>query len=271
VPATANPRKGLRASDGGKVDLAMRKIHLLGLALLGVLAFSAVVAASAFAGEWLVEGAKLENAVQAETEGLLFLTTLENGNVLATVDCEGIFDGTIGPGANDLIEDVLNLAHEAIGTLEEDENTLSLSCEVTATISSLVGCNLHSLAELWVDNMSLELKTGWLSEIELMEPGGIFLDHLGIIDEANGDLTPGYHLLCLDAFGGSHPNLCTGLTSAVLTNDLTTTPASVLGEFNAESEKADCELGGVGAGDTEGSGNTWAIGAQLERLTTAVS
>src|SRR5450759_4894241 len=99
----------------------MRKIQILGMALFAVFAFGAVAAASAFAAsEWEVEGVKLTTTLPAETEGslkLIKLVSTTNREILVEVRCEGIFDGTVGPGSKDTINKVLNLAMEEIGQL----------------------------------------------------------------------------------------------------------------------------------------------------------
>ena len=119
--AMTKPRKGrvTNALDEGKGIMLMRKFQVFGLMLFAVLAFSAVATASAFAevGEWLVENVKPAEALPAETEGLLIVARLvssTNSAVLQEVDCEGILDGTIGPGVADTVTAVLNLAKELI-------------------------------------------------------------------------------------------------------------------------------------------------------------
>jgi len=145
----------------------MRKLQVLGLVLFAVLVFSAVAATAAFAeSEWLVEGTALAGELPAETEGLLILKNYEKNNttVLVEVHCTGIFKGTIGPGGLDLVDDVLSLDHSlTVVTLEEgDENKTPLDCLVILDGGALTDCTQEeaselNLANVWVDNLNLEL------------------------------------------------------------------------------------------------------------------
>jgi hypothetical protein len=253
----------------------MRKTRLLVGALFALLALGAVVASSAFAGEWLVNGEALTENLPAETEGELALINLPStGSTtnLVKILCSGIFDGWIGPEGKDLIEDLLDLEHKAIGELEMTNET-PLSCTVVESAGGFGDCALNSLAELWVDNLNLELKVGWATQIELMSEGTV-LDHLGALITEE-DKLPGYDVRCKSGLL-TIEQLCEGLTSTVLSN-AATTPASVLGVFNAESEPANCAVTGNETGTLEGEEDTWAVGGtvaapeQLNRLPTAVS
>src|SRR5665811_1146856 len=97
----------------------MRKTHIVGLSLFAVLACSAFAVASASAESlrWLVNGADFAGTLTAETEGLTELVKLvsaTNAETLNTLDCQGIFDGTItnpaigGGSGTDEITEVLN-------------------------------------------------------------------------------------------------------------------------------------------------------------------
>jgi hypothetical protein len=240
----------------------MRKIQILGLALFAVFAFGAISAASALAvSEWLVEGAALTAPLASETEGLLFLVQLEGGTtVLNEIDCEGIFDGTIGPGATDKITEVLNLADAAIGLTAL--TGLALNCTVTKSAGALTDCRVNTLANVWAINLP------WSTSIELMG-GTTFLDKLG--PGTGGE--PGYTVECEAVIGIRAEETCTGATSSELTNEPGSTPGSVLGVFGEAqgSEKGTCAVTGAGSADTAGSGNVWGIDAALERLLTTVS
>jgi hypothetical protein len=242
----------------------MRKIQILGMALFAVFAFSAVAAASAFAAsEWEVEGVKLTTTLPAETQGSLSLIKLvssTNSAILVEVHCEGIFDGTVGPGSKDTINKVLNLAMEEIGQL----GGLALECKVEAGgMSGLLDCELGSTALVWAENLP------WNTELELMEPSGAILDRLGFPAGAG---VPAYEVECKTTSGIVGSELCEGATSAEVKND-TGTPMGVFGEFSAAvgSEEANCTMTGEKTGLNVGSGTTWAISSELVRLDTLVT
>jgi hypothetical protein len=253
----------------------MRKIQILGLALFAVFAFGAMAASSALAatGEWLVAKVAVTENLPAETEGLLFLIKLispTNSGVLVKIDCEGIFDGTIGAAGKDTVTAVLNLSMELINKLGESPE-LALSCTVVETHSSLEDCNLNSLAEVWPGNLPWTTQLG-----ELLESGGVVsvTDTFG--PGTGGE--PDYEVMCNDSIGVLGEELCEGPTSALVTNE-PGPPPFVLGEFTlAASPETNCP-GGTGekTGAQVGEGKTWAVGGtvatpvELERLETAVN
>jgi hypothetical protein len=89
----------------------MKKIHIVGLALVAVLAFSAfsVASASALESTWLVGGAKPAAAVASDSEGELVLEDLKGGLFLedAAVKCQGTDEGTVGPNGEDKLTKVV--------------------------------------------------------------------------------------------------------------------------------------------------------------------
>jgi hypothetical protein len=225
----------------------MRKFHVA-LALFGVLAFSAFAAVSASAettllAEWLFNGAAVTALLPVETEGTIFLSTLVLGIKAVELECAGIFDGSVGPNGEDEITKVLNLAKEEIsGTA-----LVGLAVDCTVIVGSgTAKCLAGELLELWPLNLP------WLTELFLMESGA-FLDR--IFAGPNG--APGYEAFC-PVSGGE--NTCTGATSSTITSGAT----DVIGVFDATSEKANCTLGGEGAGDQEkGEGLTFETGGTL--------
>jgi hypothetical protein len=84
----------------------MKKLHIIGLALVAVLACSAAVAASAFALEstWLVAGAKPAAAVKTDSTGKILLEDMSFG---AAVECATADKGTVGPGPKDTVTEVV--------------------------------------------------------------------------------------------------------------------------------------------------------------------
>jgi hypothetical protein len=218
----------------------MKKITALGFMLFAVFALTAATASIASAAEWLSDGATIPTALASKTTGLLELINLvEKGstNKLVTVDCEGILDGTVGPGAADLITNVLSLAGVNIPELKAGEE---LNCKVTQTAGGALDCILNELASVW----PAKIATGWDTEVELMTTGPEFLDIL---------LSGGYEVECKTPLG-TLANTCEGETSAELKN----VTGGVEGIFNAaapiSSQATNCTLTGTGTGLLEGKG-----------------
>jgi hypothetical protein len=265
----------------------MKKFYLLGSALLVVLVFGALAATSAFAtSEWLVLGVAPPNneVLNTESEGLLTLVRLvskTNSAILNEIDCEAILDGTIEntlTGGLDTTTAVLNLLEELINQLGESPE-LALNCTVAFSREETGDCLLNALAELWPDNL-YNTHGPWLTELlALEEPKlGEFL----VLDELLGKGVlgeePGYEIRCeavpFDIVG---EELCEGGWQFNLTNETVPVPAAVLvqtaiTEFK-EGECFNLTLGGeeVEVSALEGDGNLWAIGAELERLVTAIN
>lgn len=98
----------------------MKKIQLLGVALVAICALSAFTS-SAFAleftsAEWLEGGVAITAAKAANTEGELLF---ENTSVGAAILCSGLFEGTVGAGGADTVTKVFNLSATAIEELDE--------------------------------------------------------------------------------------------------------------------------------------------------------
>ncbi len=81
----------------------MRKVKLLGFAVIAVAAFSAVAVTSALAAapEWLSKGAAITTPVVTSLNGTLKLEDLKAG---VGVQCHGVGVGTVGPGSTDVTE-----------------------------------------------------------------------------------------------------------------------------------------------------------------------
>jgi hypothetical protein len=215
----------------------MRKIHVLAT-LFAILALSAFAATSAFAttSEWL-EDAKAMGAAGASTiTGELELT---DAGIGTTALCEGSFDGTVGPGGEDMIELVLDKAG----------NEVTAAKPITCSFVKLGPCLSTSAPVLW------PLHLPWLTEIELMTVGteDLYLDKI----MSGGQGEPGYALLCFDkVFNLDVTDECTNSTSADLENMLG--EKDVLGIFNPgngiNSEKAKCSIGGANTGELVGEG-----------------
>jgi hypothetical protein len=205
----------------------MKKIQILGLALFAVFAFGAIAAASAFAApEWLINGAAVTELTSVETKGSLNLTDTKTALGSVTVKCEGTLDGSVGPAGGDEITEVLNTAGVAI------------KLGGTALLCTSSQCS--GTPEVWPENLP------WQTQLELV--GTVIRDH--IFTSTGG--APGYTSLCTIIL--PIEDTCTGLTSSLIENMGTESPADVLGIFNAESEKGNCSLGGTGTGVITGDG-----------------
>jgi hypothetical protein len=176
----------------------MKKLWFAGLAMFMVVAFSAVATGSASAevALWLNNGNDILVNEASETEGTL--TLIIDGLFTATVECSGIFDGTVGPTGFDEVTSVLNLAKEALGTALVG---LSVNCEVLAGNSCGAA---KTLAQLWGVNLP------WASQLELTSTG--VLDTLG-----NAGKRAAYEILCENGLS----NLCEGNPDVILTNNAT--------------------------------------------------
>lgn len=100
----------------------MRKIQILG-AFIAVLAFSALAVGSASATLWLKSGASLTKAEATTSHGVIIFH--HTGGIFgnALVECTGLFVGTVGPGAEDLI----TLAENLTGSEKDLVKCVSLS------------------------------------------------------------------------------------------------------------------------------------------------
>jgi hypothetical protein len=248
----------------------MRKINVLGLGLLAVFVYGAIMASAAFAApEWLVEELAVTENLPAETEGELELVKLvssTNPARLDTVKCSGILVGSIGPAGKDEITSVLTLGDGVIGK-ETESGTLegtALECLVTQSEGGFLDCLLGSTALVWPANLP------WKSQLELMESTGMILD---VLTSATGP-GPGYDAECTTVSGLTGSELCAGPASAFVSNSVGT-PMGVEGAAD-EKEEISCTLTGEKTGLLIGTGTTWAVGGTvaspevLNRLDTLV-
>jgi hypothetical protein len=195
----------------------MKKIYVVGLALFAVLAFGALSASSAFAEtEWLLNGAPITGEDSVLTIGNLILDVLVGGLLVVAIECSGDFDGTVGPGAQDLILKVFSLAGVEVGA--PLTTGTGLSCEVLTSTFNECGA-VGSLAEVWPINLP------WTTTLELV--GGVLLDDF--------PPTSGYEVLC----SGGKENKCEGLAQALVSNET----GGVLGEFTEATNEATCTVG----------------------------
>jgi len=205
----------------------MKKIQILA-ALCAVCAFSMAAVATASANEWLLNGAAITAKTAVETTGELTLDVLVLGVLAVAIDCNGAFDGTVGPGAADEITAVLNLEKVEVG--KELVGT-ALSCEVLTSAFEECG-KVGELASVWVDGLP------WKTELLL---------NGSVIEDDITSATAGYHVVCPGS--AKKENLCNGVLSAVVTNETT----DVLGTFSEATNEETCT---TGTGHVSGSGLT---------------
>jgi len=211
----------------------MKKIHVLGVALVAMLAFGVVgaVSASATTLEWLANNVAIGTPLASETTGSLTLGST-NGlglKIEAVVLCVGAFDGTVGPTVEDTINTVLNVNGQAV----------ALSC---ASVKTCEGNSEVKAVDL-----------PWLSRLEKMSAIPTMLDVL----ESGGKGNPGWSVSCKTALG-TVTETCTGVQGSSLKNTKT---GEVEGKFEKELT-AECSMGGADSGFVETSA-TDAIGLIL--------
>jgi len=152
----------------------MKKIYILGIALLALFAFGGAMAsgASALESVWLVNNVKPAAQVPAVIEeGLLVIDVLNSLlGLVVEFECSGEFDGFVGPGAEDEITKVLDLNLKEIGAL----GTLGTGVDCTVIGASLVCTSAAKLIELWPDELP------WGTLIELV--GTAFVDVIGLVN-----------------------------------------------------------------------------------------
>jgi hypothetical protein len=251
----------------------MRKIRIVGFGLFAALALCVFAAGPAFAeDEWLVGGAAFAEELPTETEGtevvLMKYEAANSETVLTEILCSGVLDGTIYGKTLDKLTDVLNLEMGTIGTLVDNLKT-ALNCEVTFHGGGLTDCEVGSLASVWLVGISLEL--GDFVTTETLLNGAVTTGMFGLENNLNEPV--GYDMECKSLLGVNGSEECTGAQQEVeLTNDATTVPPSIMGTFISEKAKrVNCSMTGEHSAEFLGLGNLWAIGAELERLETALS
>jgi hypothetical protein len=195
----------------------MKKTHVFGFMVFAVFAFSVMMAASASAAtlQWLANSKPITTPQLADITG-----TLELGNEKAiagfkiAVLCIGSFDGTVGPGAEDMITEVLDTAEKTVvlGTNE-------IACTNDKSCPSALAAPVN---------------LPWLTRLELMgtEAEPLFLDVL----ENGGKGEPGWEVMCEEPLIGLVEETCTAVPAKPGSADLENDPAEndVLGTFVLE-------------------------------------
>lgn len=232
----------------------MKKVQLLGLALVAVFAFSAMAAVSAASGAvvfllalWLHNGAEVTSTMPAETEGEVLL---ENTKVRAIFGsaakllCSGFFMGTVGPNSAGEITEILTLSGGIVSRTPLVEP--SLDCTNQA--------NCPEIKLIWAVHLP------WATELELWEEGTESGYVVLILPHAGGGL-PGWYVEC-SAFGIKLDDECTGEGATHMVNQATGVEGIFLESFTLlmELKNANCTEGSEAeTGIVEGTG--------LEKLT----
>jgi hypothetical protein len=174
----------------------MRKIHLLGLAMFAVFAFSAFVASSAFAAEheWLDNNLTipLGTTIAVDSEGALLLEDSDTGVAL---ECHGTGEGLVGSDGTDLVSKI------TVTTCEFDSGKLG---------------ECLSLAENGILVIEPE-NLPWLSELVLETFSGVAT--LSDMVSADGAGNPAYLFECTVLVLGN-PTKADDLCEAALGNTL---------------------------------------------------
>jgi hypothetical protein len=238
----------------------MRKIHVLGLALFAVFAFSVVAAGSASALEelpvWLINNAAVLTLTSVMSTGTLLLTDLKTLVGAVTVECTGEFDGTVGPNGEDETTEVLSGGAKIGSNLEGT----ALLCK------SVAGCENNATdIELWIDNLP------FLTQLLLMLIG----TEIDILDHWVGTKAaknlPGYEIRCLVG-GLTVVDLCEAKeeSGALLENMPLSPENDVLAIFsnpdNGVEELGECEQGGANSGEVTGEGLITTLNPSTELL-----
>jgi hypothetical protein len=231
----------------------VRKIFLVGLALFGVMAFSAVVVSSAFAEESkiLAGGNAIVALLPILIEGeLLWQDT--GATPALNLDCSFKLDGWIEPGGTlGYISDLLMLGGELLnelGVLNGAGNDM-IDCAV-------LGSEVCSKNEVLV-TVNLNGTTIWHIEL-VLDTAAYLVDFLNLLDieellEGSEVVEPVYTVDCETILGLAEDH-CEGLSSARLYMDLagnlrmSFNSLSLAETWGAESQLINCTLGGAGTG-----------------------
>jgi hypothetical protein len=201
----------------------MKRFRVLGVAVVALVAVSALTVSSAsaatfLAAEWLLNGAVISSAINTEAPGEIDLINTNGGGfgIKTQILCSGIFDGTVGPKGADTVTKVLSL------TGEEITETNTLNC-----------ANSEGCEGALVNAVNLP----WKTELELIgsDTGEPFVDLL---------INAGYKVSCT-VLGVKITEECVAAETAV---EQTAVSGGVKGVFSeAFRELAGAKKGNCGA------------------------
>jgi hypothetical protein len=211
----------------------MKKIHIVGLALVAVAAFFAVSVASASAApEWLVGGNPVTVLTSVTTTGLLTLTDLKASFLGASsVDCEGTLVGSVGAGGEDEITEIIGSEGKKYTSANATLGATFIECKGVA------GCEGNGL--VWPIGLP------WLTQLEL--------SGTAIIDDTKANAGEmGYAIEC-SIFGVKEEDSCTqALFAPSFIENMATENDTLF--LVAEENASHCSLSGENSGDAAGEG-----------------
>ncbi len=223
----------------------MKKLRIVGLALVAICVFGVLTAASASAvtfllAEWLVNGAAVTTELNTQATGEWEQSDIKTLAGTATILCSWILDGWVGPNSLDHVSEILTLAGLADGTLTAGTAlvcTAQKGCETTSTV------NLYPL------------HLPWESEVELMEDTtSSFVD---LLFGTGGN--PGWELVCL-VVGLSITDECTPVNAGEFVGELSLEGTTTLINFSdaltvlSGAKLMTCSVGGAESGEVTGGG-----------------
>lgn len=191
-------------------------------------------------GEWLVEGVAVTSSLPVVSEGTVMITDLKTPTGITTLECTGIFVGSVGPEGGGEVTELLNSKGENKALVCK---TVKGSCESSATSPEVVARYLPWKSDLILDPAE-EFKVG--SETKK------YAERLLDVLYAEAD-APGYEIKC-KVLGLSVVDVC---LSEVSGSVLTQEGINLLSTFEPQEEElteeaAACTLGGAAAGVSEG-------------------
>ena len=215
----------------------MKKIHLIGLSLFAVFAFSAVAvvsSASALESVWLVNGLRPAEGVSVDSEGELLLEDVKEEVDLL---CSGLNEGLVGGDASGN-----NPTWDEVTSITDLEGKKPILCKFGKNAN---GTERRGACEPEASSSPEAAPDGlpWLTELLLS--GEKFLDDiLGKTGEEAG-----WNALCL-VLGININDLCAINTASA---DIDNETGGVIALFSPEiGGLANCTRGGVGQGAVEG-------------------
>jgi hypothetical protein len=214
----------------------MKKFQIGAMALFAVLALTAMFssvasAATTLPAEWLFNGGTVTSELLVNVSGELLLLETQLG---VDILCSGLFEGTVGPGAADLITLVEELEGEHKDVVQGN--------------GGWVNCFIHEHGSCEEANETLvmvfPLHLPWTTLVELIvnEKGEeVFVDL--IVEGVGGK--PGYLTEC-KLLGIKGDAECVGTTGALLSNGTSDVTSNFLETDLIVTERAKCKtpLGG---------------------------
>jgi hypothetical protein len=201
-------------------------------------AWTFVPAVEFFLAEWLAGGAAVTTELATQTTGELLLEDTKTPVGKAKVLCGFILDGWVASNSLGRVNEVLNLAGEAISSTPL--SGLALECTAQS------GCESSSAPKVWPVGL------GWETEVELMEYTGNSFELLTL--PHSGGANPGWEIECL-VLGLAVSDECTAPEGVT---ELTLEGATLLGKLSlaitelAKAPLALCSRSGEETGVFEG-------------------